>query len=114
MLESEKGSATLHAIQNLREDITNVQREHTDQATTNDRENRRRRMREIQEKLQSPNYQLDQEMSAERRNGTASGLWIFDDSTFQAWLHGGSSSSKILYINGMPGAGMTMCYCSWV
>ncbi|KAI8715820.1 NACHT domain-containing protein [Fusarium sp. LHS14.1] len=108
MLESEKGSATLHAIQNLREDIANVQREQNAQATMNDRENRRRRMREIQEKLQSPNYQLDQEMSAERRDGSASGLWIFDDSTFQAWLHGGPSSSKILYINGMPGAGKTV------
>ncbi|EEU42654.1 uncharacterized protein NECHADRAFT_47446 [Fusarium vanettenii 77-13-4] len=108
MLESEKGSATLHAIQNLREDIANVQREQNAQATMNDRENRRRRMREIQEKLQSPNYQLDQEMSAERRNGSTSGLWIFDDPTFQAWLHGGSSSSKILYINGMPGAGKTI------
>ncbi|KAH7161800.1 hypothetical protein EDB81DRAFT_785561 [Dactylonectria macrodidyma] len=107
LLESEKGSASLHAIQKLREEIANVQHEQKAQAAINNRERHRFRMDEIKDKLQSPNYEFDQEISTEDRGDSISGQWIFSDPSFQSWLDASSPDPKILYINGIPGAGKT-------
>jgi hypothetical protein len=63
-------------------------------------------MREIKVKLQSPEYQINQEISTENRGETPSGQWIFKHSKFEPWYDSSTLGSMVLYINGIPGAGM--------
>ncbi|XP_044715654.1 zinc finger protein [Hirsutella rhossiliensis] len=90
LLESEKASASLDGIQMLRDEI----RHHA-------------RVSRIKEKLQAPNYHLDQEISTEDRYGGKSGQWIFREPEFRSWLDISSPGHKVLYVNGIPGAGKT-------
>lgn len=106
LLESEKASASLYEINNIREKISSVYQEQQCQARINRDERHRTYMREIKVKLQSPEYQINQEISTESRGESQSGQWIFKHSKFEPWYDSSTLGSMVLYINGIPGAGM--------
>ncbi|KAG5663177.1 hypothetical protein KAF25_001113 [Fusarium avenaceum] len=107
LLESEKASASLYEINNIREKISSVYQEQQCQARINRDERHRTYMREIKVKLQSPEYQINQEISTESRGESQSGQWIFEHSKFEPWYDSSTLGSMVLYINGIPGAGKT-------
>ncbi|EEU40510.1 uncharacterized protein NECHADRAFT_76847 [Fusarium vanettenii 77-13-4] len=63
-------------------------------------------MSELKVKLQSPDYRGDYERFTQHRNAFNSGNWVFSDAEFQSWY--GSTSSRILCINGLHGMGKTV------
>lgn len=99
LLESEKGSATLYEVHRLREDVAAQRAEQKQE----DIDRHKERMSRIQQRLQAPDYQVDQELSAEGRTSDDSGLWVFEDAKFKAWMN--CTEHAILYIHGIPGAG---------
>jgi len=105
LLESEKGSATLYEIQKLRQDFSAMHAEQRQQMKQESLRKHRARVSEIGEKLQAPDYQIDQVVSTEGRNGDSSGRWIFLDHNFQAWSSKDKPGHAVLYVNGVPGAG---------
>ncbi|KAH6958961.1 hypothetical protein DER45DRAFT_613462 [Fusarium avenaceum] len=107
LLESEKASASLYEINNIREKISSVYQEQQCQARIHRDERHRTYMREIKVKLQSPEYQINQEISTESRGESQSGQWIFKHSKFEPWYDSSTLGSMVLYINGIPGAGKT-------
>ncbi|KAM5382761.1 hypothetical protein ACJZ2D_002344 [Fusarium nematophilum] len=107
LLESIKATAMLDGIQRLREDQKIIQDEQLKQAGIQERERHRLLVREIKVKLQSPDYQVDQEISTEDRNGVASGSWLFTAPAFQTWYDSERPDGRIMYIHGIPGAGIT-------
>ncbi|CAM1509838.1 Fc.00g001730.m01.CDS01 [Cosmosporella sp. VM-42] len=100
LLESEKGSASLYEIQKLRDDFAR-------RIVMEDDEKHRKRVSHIRQKLQAPNYQIDQEFSSENRNGTNSGIWMTENVTFKKWADEDEARHDVLYVNGIPGAGKT-------
>ncbi|TRX94186.1 hypothetical protein FHL15_004954 [Xylaria flabelliformis] len=104
LLESEKGSATLYEIQRLRQDISDIYAKERNRTVRADAEKHRREVRDIREKLEAPNYRIDQEMSTEDRHGHGSGTWIFEDPSFCSWSNKDASGHSVLYVNGIPGA----------
>lgn len=108
LLESEKASATLDGIQRLLENISAVREEQKRLIAQEALGNHNTRILHLKEKLQAPNYQIDQEISTEDRNGSLSGMWIFEDPRFQAWYNKDLPGHNILYLNGIPGAGKTL------
>ena len=46
----------------------------------------KRRLTSIVEKLNAPDYQMDQDAATEKRRGTSSGEWIFLTSQFKEWI----------------------------
>ncbi|KAI0188850.1 WD40 repeat-like protein [Astrocystis sublimbata] len=108
LLESEKGSATLAEIQNLRRDISDLHSRQKDQAAREVAEKHKRELYDMREKLQAPDYAFDQETATEIRQGHSSGSWIFKDPTFCYWYDDTNLENGVLYVNGMPGAGKTI------
>ncbi|KAI1775101.1 hypothetical protein F4818DRAFT_417845 [Hypoxylon cercidicola] len=107
LLESEKGSATLYEIHKVRQDISVMQEEQKQSMTEERVEKHKARVFSIRGKLQAPNYQIDQEIATEDRQGYDSGVWIFGDPNFRAWSRNEASDHNVLYVNGIPGAGKT-------
>ena len=105
LLESEKASATLYGIQKLLEGISTVREEQRRRIAQENLEEHRARLLFIREKLQAPDYQIDQEISTEDRSGHPSGMWIFEDPKFQSWSNKDVPGHGLLYVNGIPGAG---------
>ncbi|KAI4866834.1 hypothetical protein F4820DRAFT_457366 [Hypoxylon rubiginosum] len=104
LLESEKGSATLYEIHKLRRDVSAMRTEQKQLMAQVNLEKHKARVSLIREKLQAPNYQIDQEIATEDRQGYNSGTWIFERSDFQAWSRNDTTDHSVLYINGIPGA----------
>ncbi|KAI0456380.1 WD40 repeat-like protein [Xylaria acuta] len=107
LLESEKGSATLYEVQKLRQDISDMYARQRNRTVQEDAEKHRREVCYVREKLEAPNYKLDQEMSTEDRHGYSSGTWIFEDPSFCSWSNYDTPGHGVLYVNGIPGAGKT-------
>ncbi|KAI0549688.1 WD40 repeat-like protein [Xylaria curta] len=107
LLESEKGSATLYEVQRLRQDVLDIYAKERNRTLQDDAEKHRREMCSVREKLEAPNYRVDQEISTEDRYGHDSGTWIFKDPNFCSWLDKDTSEHSVLYVNGIPGAGKT-------
>ncbi|KAI0530450.1 WD40 repeat-like protein [Xylaria digitata] len=107
LLESEKGSATLYEIQKLRDDLSNISAQHKQRAAQEDAEKHKQKVASIREKLEAPDYWIDQEISTEDRLGYNSGMWIFEDSNFRSWVSNNVTGHRVLYVNGIPGAGKT-------
>lgn len=105
LLESEKGSATLHEITKSRDEIAAFNEDVKRQANFDRLEKHKWRWAHVKEKLDSPNYQLDQEMAAEDRNGSASGTWVLQNPAFRKWTDRSAREHAVLYVNGIPGAG---------
>lgn len=105
LLETEKGSATLHEISRSREEIATLSEELRRQGHIERLEKHKWRLAQVKEKLQAPNYQLDQEIAAEDRNGSTSGTWVLQNSAFQKWADMSTKEHGILFVNGIPGAG---------
>ncbi|KAI0845950.1 hypothetical protein F5Y00DRAFT_244932 [Daldinia vernicosa] len=106
LLESEKSSATLDEIHQLRKDILSKYTESQLERDKERLEKHKERVSRIREMLNAPNYQIDQEMAADNRLIDSSGQWILENKEFQAWYNH-TSGHNILYINGIPGAGKT-------
>ncbi|KAI1740463.1 WD40 repeat-like protein [Xylaria scruposa] len=107
LLESEKGSATLYEIQRMRQDISNIYAKERNRIVQEDAEKHRQEVCQIREKLEAPNYRIDQELSTEDRHGHSSGTWIFEDPSFCSWSNDNTLGHDVLYVNGIPGAGKT-------
>jgi hypothetical protein len=58
------------------------------------------------EKLNAPSYQLDQNVASEQRRKSQSGEWVLQNVCFRRWSDVGTNSNPLLYIHGVPGAGM--------
>ncbi|KAI0099457.1 WD40 repeat-like protein [Daldinia grandis] len=106
LLESEKSSAALYEIQRLRKDISTTHKECRQQIDEERRKNHKAQISHIKERLEAPNYGVDQEMATENILIDGSGDWIFKNNEFQAWRSPVLGHS-VLYINGIPGAGKT-------
>ncbi|KAF3058704.1 hypothetical protein GL218_05334 [Daldinia childiae] len=106
LLESEKSSATLYEIHQVRKDISSIYTKYQQKMDEERQEKHKGRVSHIREKLDAPNYAIDQEMAAENRFIDSSGKWILENKEFQAW-DSHASGHSILYINGIPGAGKT-------
>ncbi|KAK6227428.1 hypothetical protein QIS74_00983 [Colletotrichum tabaci] len=61
----------------------------------------------IKEKLRAPEYYLDQEVAAGKREGLDTGRWVFEESQYTSWSDHTVPAHSILYLNGIPGAGKT-------
>ncbi|KAF4454891.1 zinc finger protein [Fusarium austroafricanum] len=85
LLESLKGTASLYEIQRARDDIKTVHDEQIRQARILESQRNRLIMGEIKIKLQSPEYQLDQEQLSESNDANESGEWMFTCPEFQCW-----------------------------
>ncbi|OTA54440.1 hypothetical protein K449DRAFT_439336 [Hypoxylon sp. EC38] len=105
LLESEKGSAALYEIQKLRQDVSAMYTEQKEREIQENLTKHKVRVSCIKERLQAPNYQLDQELATEDRHGSNSGTWIFEDANFRAWSNSEAVGHRVLYVNGIPGAG---------
>ncbi|KAK3996549.1 hypothetical protein QBC44DRAFT_317159 [Cladorrhinum sp. PSN332] len=107
LLDGEKSSATLYEIERVREDIDAMRTTQRQQLEAENLARHKIRLGHVKEKLQFANYQLDQEVSTEDRNGSNSGQWIFEDPEFLAWKNIEQGGNRVLFINGKPGAGKT-------
>ena len=108
LLESEKSTATLYEIQNLRESINTLREEDARRAMREESAQHKRRLVEIREKIQAPDYRADQEFSSEIRHGRLFGAWFFEHDAFKSWYDRHSPSNRVLYVHGKPGAGKTI------
>ncbi|KAI0599781.1 hypothetical protein F4775DRAFT_583134 [Biscogniauxia sp. FL1348] len=107
LLESEKGSATLYEVHQVHKRVSDI---YVEQRQWIDKEVLKRHKEQvscIREKLQAPNYQVDQELAMEDRHGDSSRLWIFEESNFRVWSDKDITDHGVLYVNGIPGAGKT-------
>lgn len=98
LIESEKGTVTLFEIQDLHE-LTKLQFKEIVG---------REQMRQVSvllEKLNAPNYHLDQCAASKHREGRSSGSWVLLDEKFQKWANISTEGNPLLYIHGIPGAG---------
>ncbi|EQB58428.1 hypothetical protein CGLO_01329 [Colletotrichum gloeosporioides Cg-14] len=107
LLESVKLSASLDQIHIIRRQISDVYEEQLRTADNKTREKHLSRMALIKEKLRAPEYFLDQEIAAQRRDGDDSGQWIFEEPEYLSWSDTNTLKNSVLYINGIPGAGKT-------
>ncbi|KAI6091204.1 WD40 repeat-like protein [Hypoxylon rubiginosum] len=110
LVESEKGSAVLYETHNLNQGISTIQADQKrliQSMTQEILKNHKSRVSSIRKNLQAPQYQTDQEMAAERRQGSDSGAWIFENPYFLAWSNHDVTYHNVLYVNGIPGAGKT-------
>jgi hypothetical protein len=105
LLDSEKSTATLYEIQTLREGINELREENERRAAREDLDRHNRRLVEIKEKIQPPNYRSDQLFITEVRHGWSFGRWFFEHDTFRAWYDRGSPDGRALFVHGKPGAG---------
>lgn len=108
LLESEKGSASLYEILRIRRQITDLQEESKQEISREKLEKHRWRLSYIKERLQAPDYCLDQEMATEDRNGSTSGDWILQQPDFREWTCKTTNEHSVLYVNGIPGAGKSI------
>jgi hypothetical protein len=67
----------------------------------------------LNEKLNAPNYQSDQYVASQQRRRGKSGEWVLQSVHFRKWSGGDKNSNPLLYIHGVPGAGMLvhLSYC---
>ncbi|KAI1477416.1 hypothetical protein F4774DRAFT_420091 [Daldinia eschscholtzii] len=105
LLESEKSSAALYEIQRLRKDLSVMYTEHQQHVDEERLQKHKARVSQIRERLHAPNYEIDQEMAAGNILIDSSGKWIFESNEFQTW-YTNTFGHGILYLNGIPGAGM--------
>jgi hypothetical protein len=67
---------------------------------------KRKQLALLIEKLDVPNYQWDQYLASEQRRRSQSGAWVLQEAHFQEWSETDTHSNPLLYIHGIPGAGM--------
>jgi hypothetical protein len=64
------------------------------------------RLEFVIDKINPPNCHADQNAASEHRKEIQSGRWILQNNYFQAWRNIDASSNPLLYVNGIPGAGI--------
>ncbi|KAK4183033.1 hypothetical protein QBC35DRAFT_526351 [Podospora australis] len=121
LLSDSKLSAAIEEIQNTRgtiEDKLDVlskaletQSEETRRAqerlNSNVLEILRENKESIVSRLDSLNYNNEQDNAFEQVIDATSGCWILKEAAFENWVHGETRQDAILYLNGMPGSGKT-------
>ncbi|KAL1840879.1 hypothetical protein VTJ49DRAFT_7671 [Mycothermus thermophilus] len=109
MLESAKSTVTLHEIQTMQENIALIRQDHEKRVAQAELDQHRKRLEEIQQKLQSPDYKSDQLSSTNVRwtSGGSFGKWFFEHDDFKTWMSRESPGSRVLFVHGKPGAGKT-------
>jgi hypothetical protein len=70
---------------------------------------KRKQLTVLIEKLNAPDYNLDHCMASEQRRRSQSGTWVLQDVHFRKWSEMDTKSNPLLYIHGVPGAGMHIC-----
>ncbi|TKW56360.1 hypothetical protein CTA1_7211 [Colletotrichum tanaceti] len=107
LLDSEKLSASLDHIHIIRQRIDGLYQDQIRAVDDQAQERHRSRMTLIKEKLRAPEYYIDQEVAAGKREGLDTGQWAFEEPQYTAWSDHTVSAHSVLYINGIPGAGKT-------
>lgn len=92
-IESEKSTLAVQEIQMLRDD--EAARFHE------------LRLNTMLDKIDAPNSYIDQDNMSECRHNAESGNWVFNDKIFQQWREVLEGSNPLLYIHGIPGAGVS-------
>ncbi|OXV06214.1 hypothetical protein Egran_06018 [Elaphomyces granulatus] len=65
------------------------------------------RLESVIDKINPQNCHADQNAASEQRTESQSGRWVLQNDDFQAWRNvNNASSNPLLYINGIPGAGI--------
>lgn len=105
LLESEKGSASLYEISRSREEMAAWHDKRKQELRLEQLEKHKWRLLHIKDRLEAANYQQDQEMATEARNGSDSGRWILQSPRFEKWANRASLGHDVLYVHGIPGAG---------
>lgn len=81
--------------------------EEKEQQTLKLQEQRNRQLQFVLNKFDAANYPRNiQDPQCERRHQGSSGDWIFRDPQFNAWADLEVSRNNILYLSGIPGAGL--------
>ena len=101
LIESAKGTVTVLEAQRVRE-LTEAQFKEISELE------KKKQIAVLIEKLNAPNYQLDQYVASEQRRRSQSGIWVLQDIYFRKWSEMGTQSNHLLYIHGVPGAGMQL------
>ena len=99
LLESEKGTIAVFEAQRLRE----LAETHFQEISELEK---KKQLALLVEKLDAPNCQLDQCLASEQRHGRQSGMWVLEDIHFREWSEIATNSNSLLYVHGIPGAGM--------
>lgn len=101
LIESEKSTVTLIEAQRARElaeDLQDIEK--------------KKHLAVVLEKLEAPDYQLDQYTATEERKMSKSGDWISHNATFSQWADPYTQCNPVLYLSGIPGAGTNPCLIS--
>jgi hypothetical protein len=99
LLESEKGTIAVFEAQRVRE----LAEAHIKEISELEK---KKQLASLIEKLDAPNYQWDQYLASEQRQRSQSGTWVLQDVHFREWSEMDTPSKPLLYIHGVPGAGM--------
>lgn len=99
MIESEKGTVAVFEAQRVRE-LAEI---HVKEILELEK---RKQLALLIEKLGAPNYQWDQHLASEQRRRSQSGAWVLQDTRFREWSEMDTNNNPLLYIHGVPGAGM--------
>lgn len=113
ILNSEKLSASLDQIINLRAEIHEAITKQKQMADKQEEEAHKERKRAIMGRLSIPEHHIQSDYrffidcrdESNEMLGISTGAWIFDHPTFQAWYNGDASASQLLYLHGRPGGG---------
>jgi hypothetical protein len=106
LLESEKSTVTVMEVQTLRTFAESRFNEMESRFNDMAKEEKRRRLESVIDKINPPNCHTDQNAASEQRENTQSGKWLLGNDHFRAWCNVNIDSNPLLYIHGIPGAGM--------
>jgi len=120
LLSDEKITAAIFEVQDMRESIERqletlsrkFQELHLDidESKVLQQRVRRDKQREfVFHKLGAPGYQYDFDRAARERSKNESGDWILNEDIYKEWTDTGIVGTKVLYLNGIPGAGECFC-----
>jgi hypothetical protein len=105
LLESEKSEELILEAQTLHGPADNHSDRMKNRCSQVDEE--RWRLESVIDKINPPNCHADQNAASEQRTESQSGRWVLQNDDFQAWCNvNNASSNPLLYINGIPGAGI--------
>ncbi|KAI0105552.1 WD40 repeat-like protein [Nemania sp. FL0031] len=107
LLDSEKISAGLYELHDLRKNYAKLYDEWIQRNEEEAKDKHRARVTRIRDDLGPPDYGEDQEIAMDGRHDDNSGKWIIADSIFEKWSNNDRARNDVLYVNGIPGAGKT-------
>ena len=99
LIESEKSTVAMFEARRTRELAERHSKDMQDAEI-------RKQLSVVLERLDAPNYQTDHYTASEQRRKSRAGEWILHNDIFLDWANPSILENPILYIHGVPGAGM--------